>query len=150
MKDARSTTHTQYTPEEYAKVLRSRGLKATPQRLALLTVLAESNRPLALHDIETAEETKHVNQSTLYRAVKDCTEAGIIRPVNLRHTHAHYEMVSEDEHHHLICTVCGTVENFVSTVCSTIERDALKVSTLFTEVSDHSFEFYGICTHCAR
>ncbi len=149
MRRASNTTHTHHVREGYAELLRARGLKATPQRIALLTLLAGAHRPLALHEIEVAEGTKHINQSTLYRAVKECTEAGIIRPVDLRHAHAHYELVSDDEHHHLICTTCGIVEDFVSTSCVTVEQDALRVSVLFSTVIDHSFELYGRCKQCA-
>ena len=134
--------------EEHRALLRVKGLKATPQRLALLAVLARTHRPLALHDIETAPETRGITQSTLYRAVKDCVSAGIVRPVDLRHTHAHYELVTGREQHHLICAACGTVEDFVSKVCTSLTRDALRASKAFADVRDHSIELYGTCKRC--
>jgi Fe2+ or Zn2+ uptake regulation protein len=148
MQPARRTMHQEHSVEEHADILRSHGLKATPQRLALLAVLARASKPLSLHAIEAAPETRTVNQSTLYRAVKECIEVGIVRSVDLRHTHAHYELATGPEHHHLICTSCGTVEDFTVSTCSTMEHEALKSSAAFVRIHDHSFELYGTCRQC--
>jgi Fur family transcriptional regulator, ferric uptake regulator len=143
-----SYTRPHSSPEDLSLLLRSRGLKATSKRLAVLAVLARSLRPLALHDIANMPETARITQSTLYRAINDCVAVGIVRSVDLRHTHAHYELATGPEHHHLICTSCEVIEEFVSKHCESIEHEALKNSTLFADIQDHSFELYGTCRAC--
>jgi len=133
----------------HAQQLRAAGLRATPQRLAVLNVLARAHKPLALHDVTAMLDEGVANQSTLYRAMHDLCDVGIVRLVDLRHAHAHYELVTDTEHHHLICTSCGTVEDYSSPLCRKIEADALKQSISFASISEHAFELYGTCKRCA-
>lgn len=133
----------------HAQQLRAAGLRATHQRLAVMGVLARTQRPLALHDVATMLDEGVANQSTMYRAMHDLCEVGLVRSVDFRHSHAHYELVTDTEHHHLICTSCGAVEDYSSPLCRKIEADALKQSTSFVSISDHAFDLYGTCTKCA-
>jgi len=142
-------THTGDTSTMHARRLRAAHLRATPQRLAVLDVLARAHKPLALHDVGARLGEGVANQSTLYRAMHDLCDAGIARSVDLRHAHAHYELVTDTEHHHLICTSCGAVEDYSSPLCRKIEADALKQSTSFATISEHAFELYGTCKRCA-
>jgi Fe2+ or Zn2+ uptake regulation protein len=132
----------------FAVLLRARGLKATPQRLSLLEVLSRQHAPLALHEIHEHMEEGTANLSTLYRAVHDLQKAGLIRSVDFRHTHAHYELVTDVEHHHIICTHCGMVEEYASAFCKKVTQDAWVHSKSFASISDHSFELYGVCKQC--
>lgn len=140
----------QVSDEELATRVRSLGLKATVQRLAVLRVLSSTTRPLSIPEMEKRITSNEANQSTLYRAVHDLITAGIVRSVDLRHSHMHYELRSEKEHHHLICAKCGLVEEFSLEVCKKLERAVLQKSTRFASVADHSFELYGVCSACAQ
>jgi len=144
----RRTKRTPKGETPHAELLRSHGLKATHQRMVLLEVLGSTRTPLSLHDIERDVRTRRINQSTLYRAVKDCVEVGIVRPVDLRHTHAHYELVSHRDHHHIICTQCGIVEDFVDKHCAERTKSITRSSKHFASITDHSFELYGVCKQC--
>ena len=128
------------------QVLHAHGLKVTPTRLAVLRVLHTSARPLSVMDISASVGVG--NQSTVYRTVHEGMLIGLVREVPVRHAHAHYELTFDREHHHLICTSCGIVEEYVSPLCGTVEHDALKQSKMFASISDHSFELYGVCKGC--
>lgn len=129
------------------KVLRAHGLKVTPTRLAVLRALHTSTRPLSAMDLCASAGVG--NQSTVYRTVHEGVLIGLVREVPVRHAHAHYELTFDgEEHHHLICTSCGIVEEYISPLCGTVERDALKQSNMFASISNHSFELYGVCKGC--
>lgn len=85
--------------------LRAAGSRATPGRLALLTVLERERKPLTVADI--ARKLSSLNQVTLYRALDALAAAGLIRKgVGVDRT-AHYEYAARPHHHHLVCTDCG-------------------------------------------
>ena len=51
------------------------------------------------------------DQATVYRTIKSLKEKGVIKQIDLRHNHAHYELANIAEHHHLICLRCGRIED---------------------------------------
>ena len=130
----------------FAMLLRSKGFKATPSRLALLKLLKDSRKPLTVEEI--SETGIDADYATIYRSLKDLKEAGIVRQVDLQHRHAHYELASSD-HHHLICMKCGRVEDFPSSQTQPLIKSAMKQSKQFQAVTQLSLEFFGICKTCA-
>ena len=47
------------------------------------------------------------DQATVYRTIGSLKEKGVVRQIDLRHNHAHYELTDARDHHHLICEACG-------------------------------------------
>ena len=134
----------------FKNVLRKGGFKATPARLAILEIFKKSKQPLAAQEIIDALP-RDTDQATVYRTLKSLKLKGIIRQVDLRHNHAHYELASVDEHHHhIICIHCGKIEDVPHAGARTLETAVLRESKFFAEIQQHSLEFYGICKTCAR
>lgn len=129
--------------------LRDRGLRATPARIALFTVLARTQKPQSITALQRALAKEHINSVTFYRMVEDFTDAGIVRPVDLRHGHTHYELVPSREHHHLICNTCGKVNDISGCLPENFTAKALKANPDFARVTDHSLELFGLCKKCA-
>lgn len=131
-------------------LLREKGLKATSARCALLELLERTERPLATFEIVDALQSQ-TNQATVYRAIEQLKSAGLLRRVEMGHTHAHYERHSENEHHHhLICRSCDkTVHLDECTLSKDPKKSALK-KTGFHTIEGHSLEFYGTCEDCAK
>lgn len=129
--------------------LRAAGLRATPQRVALIAHLASLRAPQSIQDIAHAlEET--CDQVTVYRMIDAFAKAGIVREVNIHGERPLYELTDAgDDHHHLVCTNCRKVEDFVGCDVEEIIRDALTHSRHFSTVTSHSFDLYGLCTSCA-
>lgn len=134
--------------DAFRSLLRKTGFKATPSRLFVLSTIQKAKRPLSAQDIIDTVK-KEVDQATVYRILQSLKKKGIIRQIDLRHNHAHYEIAGDGEsHHHLICTHCGRIEDVekcdVEETYSAILRRAKK----FSAISDHSLEFYGTCKTC--
>lgn len=137
----------QMTRDTFNSFLRSAGLKATPGRLALLEVLYSAKSPRSIAKI-MRELGGKIDRVTAYRALAAMEKTGLVRKVNLEHGHADYELALDD-HHHLVCTACGRLEDFGGCDLRGLERKALKQSKYFAEIRQHSLEFFGLCKACA-
>jgi Fe2+ or Zn2+ uptake regulation protein len=112
-------------------LLREASLKATPGRIALLEHFRNSSKPETIKEVHRALEEK-LDQVSIYRAVEVFVQKGILRRVDLRHPHAHFEMnLGRAHHHHIACTVCGLVEDVEDCETEGIEYRALQSSKHF-------------------
>lgn len=131
-------------------LLRKSGLRATPGRLAVLYILEKETRPLSAQDI-IEEVGEKMDQATVYRILGILKRKDLIRQIDLRHNHAHYELIGgSEEHHHLICKACGRIEDVKKCDIEETHDIILKRSKKFEKVFQHSLEFYGICKACFK
>jgi Fur family ferric uptake transcriptional regulator len=130
-------------------ILRKSGYKATPSRLAILEVFKKMRIPMSAKNIIDALPAD-TDQATVYRTLKSLKEKGIIKQIDLRHNHAHYELANTAEHHHLICLRCGRIEDVHHCNLEVTQEAVLKSSKKFAEIQQHALEFYGICKSCAK
>jgi Fe2+ or Zn2+ uptake regulation protein len=129
-------------------MLRARGLKATPARLAVLAALARAKRPMSAQAV-IAALPRNADQATVYRTFHALKEKGLIRQIDLRHNHAHYEIMGDDEHHHLVCLHCGRVEDVHRCWIEDMQPVVLRRAKHFARITQHALEFYGVCRSCA-
>lgn len=134
-------------------ILRASGYKATDQRLAILSVFKKNHKPLSAQEVITLlsrDDVKNIDQATVYRTLKSLVNKGIIHPIDLRHNHAHYELMDIADHHHIICLHCGRIEDVAHENVHSMERKVAAESKHFAEIKEHTLEFYGICKKCAK
>ncbi len=133
--------------------LRTWGYKATSARLSILGVLEKSPSPLSAQAIIDRMKGE-VDPATVYRNIKALRDKGVIRPIDFRHNHAHYELETDREkkrhHHHLICTKCGASEDISYCDVELLEEMVIRKSKSFSAINQHSLEFYGICDKCSK
>ena len=130
-------------------ILRKSGYKATPSRIAILNVMQQIKRPMSAQDVIDSLP-RSADQATVYRTLKALKGKGVIKQIDLRHNHAHYELADLAEHHHLICMQCGKIEDVHHCGIEGVQGIVLKGSKHFAEIRQHALEFYGICKSCAR
>ena len=134
-------------PEQpIADLLRSAGFKVTPARLALLEILMTKCAPLTVEDI-AAQMPTGINATTIYRALDQFAQAGLVHQTHFRDGKTYYEYQSH-HHHHIVCTGCGVKEEISLCVESSLSR-VIKESKKFNHVQDHILEFFGVCQDCA-
>lgn len=134
------------THDTFNSFLHSAGLKVTSGRLALLEVLHKSKKPQSIAKVMSALNKK-INRVTAYRALDALEKAGIVRTVNLGHSHADYELALDD-HHHIVCTACGRIEDFGDCGLDRLARKVANDSKDFARVDRHSLELFGVCKTC--
>jgi len=135
---------------DHASLLREHGLKATPRRVYLLSLLEKAEQPLGTHELKALWKQGDTDVVTLYRALEALVSAGLVRRVNLQHGHMDYELALPGEHHHhVVCTGCGAIEHIHIPAESVLEKQALASSAKFSSLSEHALEFFGTCKTCA-
>jgi Fur family ferric uptake transcriptional regulator len=144
-------------PDPLRRLLQRSGYKATSPRLAILAVFKKSHEPLSAQQLMAllprsarGHGSFAIDQATVYRTLKSLEEKGIIRPIDLRHNHAHYELVDAADHHHIICLRCGKIEKVEHQNVEAMERTILQNAKHFAEIKQHTLEFYGVCKACAK
>ena len=133
--------------QDAERKLRERGLRVTAQRMAVLG--AVSVRPHATAD-ELVDDVRSMIGSVSRQAVFDAlavlSESGLVRRIQPARSAARYEDRVGDNHHHLICRVCGGVVDVDCAVgdvpCSTAADDA------GFEIDEAEVVFWGRCPDC--
>jgi len=133
--------------QDFSEVLRNGGYKATSGRVLLLQTLSREDTPVSVSYLEKKLKSA-VDKVTLYRALESMVVSGVVREVDFRHGHAHFELqVLRKHHHHIVCTNCGAVED-VDCNTEPFVKQVVKKAKKFNRIQDHSMEFFGVCKKC--
>ena len=132
--------------KEPLKLLKDAKLKVTKVRLEILGLFSDFCTPLCAEDI--FKKTK-LDLVTIYRTLTSFERNDILKKVNLQKKSVYYEL-TRHHHHHIICTDCGSVEEFAICEINKISKEALKRSAKFDAIKEHSLELFGICKSCTK
>lgn len=130
-----------------ARELRDAGLRVTGGRIALLEAL--DARPHS--DAETLltvlkESSPRLSVQSVHNMLHDLSNAGLLRRIEPAGSPARYERRVGDNHHHLVCTSCGTI---VDVDCVSGEAPCLDPSdTAGFAVDSAEVTFWGLCANC--
>jgi Fur family ferric uptake transcriptional regulator len=136
--------------EAYRDALMTAGFRFTRQREAVIRVLAGAGAGhLSAEEIaHAARATDGLGLATVYRTLAVLEQVGLVKSIDLGEGRARYEISDSPEHyhHHLVCTVCGRVEEVEHDLLQQIEEH-VRARHGFT-VRDHSLKLYGVCRAC--
>jgi len=99
--------------EELRSLVRARGLRATPSRLAVLELLRSRAAPMSHGDVADRLASQAWDRATIYRNLIDLAESGLLRRTDVGDHVWRFEAVTDEHdasHPHFLCTECGTVE----------------------------------------
>ena len=133
----------------FNEALKENRLKITEGRLLILSVLNAHHKPVSVAELVKLLKNR-IDQATVYRNLLNLEKAALVRRVDMKDDKAHFELADEHDHHHLICTNCGLIEDFYGCNVDEISQKALKKSRQFSKVSEHSMELFGICKKCEK
>lgn len=132
--------------------LRAAELVYTKGRRELVELLTGLTRPATMPEL--LELRPKLTQSSMYRNMTDLEGVGVVQKVIGTDDRTRYELAEEliGHHHHVICTRCGAVDDFV--VPARTERaleDALTKALAGTgfRPSGHRLDVVGVCSTCA-
>ena len=134
--------------ECYKAMLKSRGIKSTKQRLAVLEVLCKS-------DALTAEEIflnlrdsfLNLSLSTVYRILDTLSKNSVVTKSGLMEGgRALYEITPAAHRHNLICEKCHKITPLRDCPLAEYENEIEKITGY--AISGHKLEVYGICPNC--
>lgn len=100
------------TTSDYERLLREAGLRVTRPRVAVLSAVHE--RPHADTDTITSavrSDLGAVSHQAVYDVLRALTDAGLVRRLQPAGAVARYELRVGDNHHHLVCRLCGAISD---------------------------------------
>lgn len=135
---------------DFKTTLSGRGYRLTKARRAVLEVLISAGGHVSADELVDLIRGagSEVGRMTVYRTLDLLTELGLVRPIYQGTGAAHYILLVNGHHHHLICTRCHAVVEVDSCVLSNIERHLMNNSEF--EVHGHLLEVFGICRECRQ
>jgi Fur family ferric uptake transcriptional regulator len=134
-------------PVDPAELLREHGLRVTAPRLTVLEAvgsLPHADADTVLRAARTALPT--VSVQAVYDVLHALTDAGILRRIEPAGHPARYERRVGDNHHHVVCRICGAVDDVD---CAVGEAPCLTPSSTsgFT-IEAAEVTYWGVCPSC--
>ena len=131
-----------------AVVLRQADLKVTPQRILVLSALRHAGGHLTATQVyeQVRAAYPYVDISTVYRTLSSLRQLRLITETNLGGEELTYEWARPEPHHHLICTVCGHIQEFSHSHLTQLAA-AIEKESGFHAYLDH-FAIFGRCSAC--
>ncbi|MCU1485195.1 MAG: Fe2+/Zn2+ uptake regulation protein [Actinomycetia bacterium] len=131
--------------------LRDAGQRYTTGRRAIVDRLQAAGQPLTIPEVLAGST---LPQSSAYRNLAVLEQAGAVHRIVTSADFARYELAEDltEHHHHLICSTCGTVEDF--TAPPALERSLHKAVTQVEGATGfaaehHRLDLLGTCKSCA-
>jgi Fur family ferric uptake transcriptional regulator len=128
--------------------IRAVGLRLTESRRAVFDALREQPHAKADDVLDRVLKTvPGTSLQSVYNALSDFADAGLVRRIEPAGHPGLFELRVSDNHHHLICSACGTVRDVDCVVGQ---------APCLTPSDDHGFvvrlaevTFWGTCPACA-
>ena len=132
-----------------AQTLRAKGLKVTPQRIAIYTMLVHTDEHPNAEIIYKALQPTNPTMSlaTVYKTLDFFKVTGLIQELNVGEASSRYDAFVEC-HPHVVCTSCGRVFDLKLDGLSNI-REKIAHLTDF-QLETEQLIFYGKCPDCIR
>jgi Fur family peroxide stress response transcriptional regulator len=134
--------------QQMVEKLRTRAFRITPQRLAVLEVLAASaNHPSVEMIFEQVRERfPTTSLATVYKTVALLKEVHEVLELGFPDRGNRYDGHMPHPHPHLICTRCGTILDPDLDGLTDLTQE-LAAATGF-QIRTHRLDFFGICRDC--
>ena len=133
--------------DDPTELLRLHGIQVTAQRLAVLRAVAA--HPHTTADVVAAvvrAEIGAISLQSVYDALSLLVGQGILRRIQPAGSAARFESRVGDNHHHLICRICGRV---VDVDCAVGSAPCLKAADdQGYEIDEAEVAYWGRCPDC--
>jgi Fur family ferric uptake transcriptional regulator len=136
------------TAGEFEEMLRGVALRVTRPRLAVLSAV----HALSHADTESIIEAvrKHlpgVSHQAVYDSLHALTANGLVRRIQPSGSVARYESRVGDNHHHVVCRLCGVIADVD---CAVAETPCLTASDdRGYSIDEAEVIYWGLCADCA-
>jgi Fe2+ or Zn2+ uptake regulation protein len=136
-----------HVPSDPADLLRRHGIQVTAQRLAVLRAVAGQPHITADGATEIVRaEIGAISRQSVYDALGVLADEGLIRRIQPAGSSARFEARVGDNHHHVICRICGRTADVDCAVGS---------APCLTAADDRGYEideaeviYWGRCPEC--
>jgi Fur family transcriptional regulator, peroxide stress response regulator len=128
-------------------LLREKGFKVTPQRLAIYDVLYNTTEHPSAEVIFNQLQSHYPTMSlaTVYKTIEILREIGLVQVLNVGEDSFRYDANTEN-HPHVRCMVCKRVDDIFEV--DTSEFVAKVAQKTAYQLTGQQFYFYGVCPDC--
>jgi Fur family transcriptional regulator, ferric uptake regulator len=126
-------------------------LKRTGQRDTILRTFLDTREHLSTDELYrlVKKQDERIGFTTVYRTLKLLAECGLASEVAFQDGVTRYEhQYQRRNHHHMVCTECGSSVEFFSPEIERIEREIGRQNKYLP--TRHTFQIYGICEACQK
>jgi Fur family peroxide stress response transcriptional regulator len=141
--------HPQKNDALVIQALRSKGYKATPQRVAICKIALGSREHPSVEKIynEVKKTYPTVSLATVYKTLHILKENGLVQELNFSQGETRFDSYLEP-HVNLVCTKCGKIQDFDgSDVKELVKKAALQAKFVPTV---QRVDIYGVCERCSQ
>jgi Fur family ferric uptake transcriptional regulator len=134
--------------EQAVETLRDQGYRLTPQRLLVLSIVAEGGDHMGVDEVfrRAQEAYPYMDIATVYRTLHLFKKLGVVTEVAIG-DRLHYELTDPNgKHHHMVCQVCHGAYNLSPHYLEEF-RSTLINDFGFEPDLDH-FAITGVCVNC--
>jgi Fur family peroxide stress response transcriptional regulator len=141
---------TQTRFEELARKLRERDCRLTPQRLALLRILATSTSHPSAAQLyaQLKDDYPTMSPGTVYKTLALLKEMGEVLELGFSNDDNRYDGRLPVPHAHIVCTSCHKIVDANESLNPDFIRQATRRSDF--SITGHRLDFYGLCPDCQR
>ena len=99
---------------KYLEMLKSTGLKATPQRICVLKALSGHTHP-SIDELYAQIKKEHpsISLATVYKNLSTLVDENLVVEISMPNQKSRYD-IYEEEHIHVVCKHCGAVYDMFS------------------------------------
>jgi Fur family peroxide stress response transcriptional regulator len=128
--------------------LKEQGHRLTPQRMAVLKILAASEGHPSVEQIyeRVKVDFPMTSLATIYKTVTLLKEMGEVLELGFSHDSNRYDGNKPYPHPHLICTKCKNIVDPEVATLSGLRQEVADVSGY--QIVSHRLDFFGICPQC--
>jgi Fur family peroxide stress response transcriptional regulator len=128
-------------------LLRDKGFKVTPQRLAIYSVLvatkAHPSAEMIYNELQPVYPT--MSLATVYKTIEILKTLELVQVLNVGEDSFRYD-ANTSNHPHIRCMSCGRVDDLFG-IDSAGFIDQVSATTNYT-IQGQQFYFYGVCPKC--
>jgi Fur family peroxide stress response transcriptional regulator len=129
------------------EALRSKGFKATPQRIAICRIALNSRAHPSAQQVYNEVKKIHptVSLATVYKTLEVLKELNLVQEINFSTGQARFDSYMTP-HINLVCLKCGSIADLDDTTLIEVIAK-VKLSTKFNPTGQR-VDIYGICQKC--
>jgi len=133
--------------KNFAELLKNHGLKATFQRMTILSAIEELGHANVDEIYGKVLETHPtLSLATVYKNIITMVEQGVLVEVPIAGKKSKYELKKE-EHLHLVCIECGSVvDRELDEILAEDTKKIAKNSSF--ALKERQLNLYGVCDKC--
>ena len=135
---------------EMIATLKQQGCRMTPQRLAVVKILAHSEEHLSAEKIyeRVKSDFPFTSLATIYKTVGLLKKIGEVMELGFVDDSNRYDGIRPFPHPHLVCLKCKKIIDPDISALSELPQELARKTGY--RIMNHRLDFFGICPSCQR